>query len=89
LVAETLFLMFFLPETRGMRLHANDGIGRVGDAPPMRMNKQSVEKRIKLLATLRRFHFLFLGLFSGVEFTLTFLTFDRKPSVSSTVGTQH
>jgi MFS family permease len=35
-------------------------------------------QRLQLLATLRRLHFLFLGLFSGVEFTLTFLTFDCK-----------
>ena len=35
------------------------------------------EQRIKTLKSLRTFHFLFLGVFSGVEFTLTFLTFDR------------
>ena len=35
------------------------------------------EQRIKTLESLRMFHFLFLGIFSGVEFTLTFLTFDR------------
>jgi Major Facilitator Superfamily len=35
------------------------------------------EQRIKTLKSLRLFHFLFLGVFSGVEFTLTFLTFDR------------
>jgi hypothetical protein len=35
------------------------------------------EQRIKTLKSLRMFHFLFLGIFSGVEFTLTFLTFDR------------
>lgn len=34
------------------------------------------EQRIKTLKSLRVFHFLFLGVFSGVEFTLTFLTFD-------------
>ncbi|KAI0092736.1 major facilitator superfamily domain-containing protein [Irpex rosettiformis] len=34
------------------------------------------EERLRILARLRRLHFLFLGLFSGVEFTLTFLTFD-------------
>lgn len=33
-------------------------------------------ERLSILARLRRLHFLFLGLFSGVEFTLTFLTFD-------------
>ncbi|KAI0770811.1 MFS general substrate transporter [Irpex lacteus] len=35
-----------------------------------------VAERLSILARLRRLHFLFLGLFSGVEFTLTFLTFD-------------
>jgi len=35
------------------------------------------EQRIKMLKSLRVLHFLFLGIFSGVEFTLTFLTFDR------------
>ncbi|KAF9055447.1 MFS general substrate transporter [Hymenopellis radicata] len=38
--------------------------------------KASVEKRIAILKSLRRLHFLFLAFFSGVEFTLTFLTFD-------------
>jgi hypothetical protein len=38
----------------------------------------TVEERIGILTTLRRLHFLFLGVFSGIEFTLTFLTFDRK-----------
>jgi len=35
------------------------------------------EQRIKTLKSLRLLHFLFLGVFSGIEFTLTFLTFDR------------
>jgi MFS family permease len=35
------------------------------------------EQRIKIFKSLRVLHFLFLGVFSGVEFTLTFLTFDR------------
>jgi hypothetical protein len=39
----------------------------------------TIKKRIDTLKKLRRLHFLFLGVFSGVEFTLTFLTFDRKP----------
>ncbi|TCD68215.1 hypothetical protein EIP91_011387 [Steccherinum ochraceum] len=37
---------------------------------------ESIKQRISVLSALRRAHFLFLGLFSGVEFTLTFLTFD-------------
>ena len=46
-----------------------------GEAPvaPVR----PAEQRIKILKSLRVLHFLFLGIFSGVEFTLTFLTFDR------------
>ncbi|KAL4241897.1 MFS transporter superfamily protein [Abortiporus biennis] len=36
----------------------------------------TVEQRLALLKKLRKTHFLFLGIFSGVEFTLTFLTFD-------------
>lgn len=38
----------------------------------------TVKERTDRLKTLRRLHFLFLGIFSGIEFTLTFLTFDRK-----------
>jgi len=37
---------------------------------------RSAEQRIKTLKSLRLLHFLFLGIFSGIEFTLTFLTFD-------------
>jgi hypothetical protein len=36
----------------------------------------TVKERINRLKILRRLHFLFLGVFSGIEFTLTFLTFD-------------
>jgi MFS family permease len=78
LVIETIFLLFFLPETRGKRLHSN-GKETVDDASLKRTNQPSVEERMQLFATLRRFHFLFLCLFSGVEFTLTFLTFDCEP----------
>ncbi|EKM59190.1 uncharacterized protein PHACADRAFT_249463 [Phanerochaete carnosa HHB-10118-sp] len=45
-----------------------------GSAPPA--PKYTVEQRLNLLGILRNLHFLFLGIFSGVEFTLTFLTFD-------------
>ncbi len=40
--------------------------------------KASAAQRMDTLKTLRKLHFMFLGVFSGVEFTLTFLTFDRK-----------
>lgn len=39
--------------------------------------KRTVEGRLAVLKALRSLHFFFLALFSGVEFTLTFLTFDR------------
>jgi len=50
--------------------HSGLANGHAATQPP------SVQERLGLLKVLRRTHFLFLGLFSGVEFTLTFLTFD-------------
>lgn len=86
LSAETLFLAFALPETRGTVLkqteaqekktngHAN-GSAKNGSGPKL-SRSEDVQRRIAFLAKLRQAHFFFLGLFSGVEFTLTFLTFD-------------
>ncbi|KAI0004885.1 MFS, DHA1 sub-family [Russula compacta] len=52
--------------------HVNkDDDGKASVAPV-----RPAEQRIKILKSLRVLHFLFLGIFSGVEFTLTFLTFD-------------
>src|SRR6267154_1522433 len=83
LVAETLFLAVALPETRNTRpeKHSNDNplgapVSEKSTAPVVR----SVQERTELLRVLRKLHFLFLGVFSGVEFTLTFLTFDRASS---------
>lgn len=86
LLAETAFLAAFLPETRGKGVPASaekqkakttsaNGNGKHQEKP-----KRSIEGRIAILRTLRRLHFFFLALFSGVEFTLTFLTFDCKSS---------
>lgn len=85
LVAETVFLAVALPETRGKRLlHAQTSEKSDGGAGPSAAVDHRgapvvvpAEQRIKVLKSLRVLHFLFLGLFSGVEFTLTFLTFDR------------
>ncbi|KAH9951653.1 MFS general substrate transporter [Amylocystis lapponica] len=82
LVLETIFLAFVLPETRGKRAEKqSNGTTRksaVKDSTTDKTPKQeSVQKRLATLGVLRRLHFLFLGIFSGVEFTLTFLTFDR------------
>ncbi len=92
LVAETAFLAVALPETRGKKptvqspkktderladftTNGTNGGHTKKDkgATPVR----SAEQRLKTLKSLRMLHFLFLGIFSGVEFTLTFLTFDR------------
>jgi len=92
LVFETIFLAFTLPETRGKGPRvdpikeaktvtpATTGSpnGKANDQDHKLLRKESVEKRLGLLKALRRLHFLFLGVFSGVEFTLTFLTFDRE-----------
>jgi hypothetical protein len=80
LIAETAFLVIALPETLGKSAPVQDGETTTrlpndrDDSKPL--NKYPVEMRIKILKDLRTLHFLFLVLFSGVEFTLTFLTFD-------------
>lgn len=94
LVAETVFLIVALPETRGTKPsdHAADqkaavngqtkgskvnGAGTNGNgAAATALPKTTIAQRISTLKTLRQLHFMFLSLFSGVEFTLTFLTFD-------------
>ncbi|KAJ7682678.1 major facilitator superfamily domain-containing protein [Mycena polygramma] len=76
LVLETLFLILALPETRGKRMKPPTEKPSNGASPSKPALKASVEQRLKTLKTLRVLHFLFLGIFSGVEFTLTFLTFD-------------
>ncbi|EIN10419.1 MFS DHA1 sub-family [Punctularia strigosozonata HHB-11173 SS5] len=85
LVVETAFLIIALPETRGSSVpapapkdtstngHANSSTPK---STPAAVQRKSAEQRLTTLKSLRRLHFLFLGIFSGVEFTLTFLTFD-------------
>jgi hypothetical protein len=89
LVVETAFLIVALPETRGRKrisdsqekskvpVHEN-GNGKHSHGPPKPVSKRTVHSRIDILEALRRLHFFFLAIFSGVEFTLTFLTFDCK-----------
>ncbi|KAJ6539461.1 MFS, DHA1 sub-family [Mycena capillaripes] len=77
LILETLFLILALPETRGKRMVQQPTEKPTNGASPSKpVRKASVEQRLRILKTLRLLHFLFLGIFSGVEFTLTFLTFD-------------
>ncbi|KAI6163029.1 major facilitator superfamily domain-containing protein [Pisolithus thermaeus] len=78
LVIETVFLLLFLPETRGLCLNIprKPITDRSFPSPKERLSQRTSEKRLKLLEGLRRFHFFFLSVFSGMEFTLPFLTFD-------------
>ena len=82
LVLETLFLIVALPETRNASGKAKpDALHSESDKKATRDGtsaKRDVTTRLKLLKSLQKFHFLFLVIFSGVEFTLTFFTFDRK-----------
>ncbi len=90
LVAETAFLAVALPETRGKKLSTVQSSKKSDDhSANFTQNGTSVdhakgatpvssaEQRLNTLKSLRLLHFLFLCVFSGVEFTLTFLTFDR------------
>lgn len=78
LVIETAFLLLFLPETRGLRL--NTARKPITDqsfpSSKERLSQPTSVKRLNVLKGLRRFHFFFLSVFSGMEFTLPFLTFD-------------
>jgi len=78
LIVETVFLLVALPETRNLRPNYQaDRILAKGNQPPAKdLSRIGQQKRLSLLNTLRRSHFLFLSVFSGIEFTLTFLTFD-------------
>ncbi|KLO18093.1 MFS, DHA1 sub-family [Schizopora paradoxa] len=86
LSAETLFLAYALPETRGTVLKKVEATtpasgekkanGKANGHATKLTRSEDVQQKIELLGKLRQAHFLFLGLFSGVEFTLTFLTFD-------------
>ncbi|GBE79671.1 MFS general substrate transporter [Sparassis latifolia] len=87
LVLETIFLIVALPETRGKGAQATipkkvsePSKSKVEESPSTTghalTKSRSVEERLSTLKALRNLHFLFLGIFSGVEFTLTFLTFD-------------
>jgi hypothetical protein len=83
LVAETGFLIFALPETRVKGSTRKTGLPtekgvKDGKEPTRGSSGPTRKKRIAVLKTLGRLNFCFLTLFSGVEFTFTFLTFDRK-----------
>ncbi len=93
LALETIFLVFALPETRGKAATSqkpavngtrNGSAHGKANGTTQTSRQGTTADRLKMLKTLRRLHFLFLGVFSGVEFTLTFLTFDRECYMSIT-----
>jgi hypothetical protein len=84
LLAETAFLFISLPETKGKRPSSEVTNGSKtqvnGHGNGASSRKSSVKSRLETLKRLKSTHFWFLGVFSGVEFTLTFLTYDCKLS---------
>ena len=85
LVLETIFLAIALPETRfskkedkPVELDLDDATTSSTASRSVQLRGKSVKDRLQLLESMSTSHFLFLGIFSGVEFTLTFLTFDRE-----------
>ncbi|KAM0786236.1 hypothetical protein ACM66B_007037 [Microbotryomycetes sp. NB124-2] len=73
LVVETLLLAFRLPETKSWKQDRDvEESKEAQTAVQQRLTEEQVNIR---LARLGRVHFAFLLLFSGAEFTLTFLTF--------------
>jgi len=74
LLLETLFLAIALPETLGMR--PTDETAEKKDGKTSGRPKGTVKQRLATLKAAKFAHFGFLSVFSGVEFTLTFLTFD-------------
>jgi MFS family permease len=81
LLVEFVYLVVALPETRHFAVHKQDSLAKsvkrsdelVTDVPG-----QALGERLHRLKAAGRLHFLFMCVFSGIEFTLTFLTFDRE-----------
>lgn len=73
LVVETVYLAAALPETRPVKNEKVKTEKPAEKAIAAKADPVAVEER---LASLRRLHLLFLLIFSGAEFTLTFLTYD-------------
>lgn len=94
LVIETIFLAVALPETRVSQKQEHKPVDfDLDDIAPssatsrsVHLRGKSVQDRLQLLKSMSTIHFLFLGIFSGVEFTLAFLTFDREYLTLSTRG---
>ncbi|CAG8480338.1 9913_t:CDS:2 [Gigaspora margarita] len=81
LSVETLYLYLFLPETvnlyqKSQSLQPSDTKHQNSNSTLSYHQTNTVSQRLSNLRNLNWIHFLFLFFFSGMEFTLTFLTFD-------------
>ncbi|RUS18197.1 major facilitator superfamily domain-containing protein [Endogone sp. FLAS-F59071] len=80
LTIETMYLYAFLPETSTIKRESQDNPDskESADSTPSQTQTQTqtAAHRLRNLQALNASHFLHLLIFSGMEFTLTFLTFD-------------
>ncbi|KAI9009929.1 major facilitator superfamily domain-containing protein [Phycomyces nitens] len=76
LVIETVYLAKYLPETRHQKSIETSEPKTSGAAAASQDSQGSVETRLSNLRRLNILQCLFSLLFSGMEFTLVFLTFD-------------
>ncbi|KAG2218021.1 hypothetical protein INT45_010818 [Circinella minor] len=76
LTFETFYIYKKIPETKVINSNGNDDKSQHENVKTTENNVESIEKRISNLRRLKLIHGLHLFLFSGMEFTLVFLTFD-------------
>jgi len=75
-----VFIALFLPETRNYQIKSSIILAKEEKGEEKQEEKEvkiSEDERRYILNRLHCIHFFYLLLFSGVESTLTFLTFDR------------
>ncbi|CAJ0651037.1 10113_t:CDS:2 [Entrophospora sp. SA101] len=77
LIIETLYLYLLLPETANIKPNKKKDIKKeINNLTSKDDQKILVSKKLENLKILNWIHFLYLFSFSGMEFTLTFLTYD-------------
>jgi len=76
LSVETLYLYISLPETANIYRKKSSKQRESTTIKNQPQNTLSISERKSILKILNWIHFLYLFFFSGMEFTLTFLTFD-------------
>ncbi|KAJ2308114.1 hypothetical protein IWW55_000626 [Coemansia sp. RSA 2706] len=77
LVAESLYLYICLPETLHFQKPSTDNSSGGKATPPARDDAAARRSAASVLRRLNLLHFAYLFFFSGMEYTLTFLTNDR------------